>query len=188
MSSYEELVGAVTKELGECLLAVKPESVARATDEITGCKRIFLVGAGRSGAVIRTHATRLVHLGRTAHVVGEATTPSIGEGDLLLVGSGSGRTASLVTTARQAKQAGARVLLITTDVDSPLAQLADCVVPVHAPTPKASPDTRLPHSVQPMGALFEQALLVLLDIFVLILMERDGVTSDEMFSRHANLE
>ena len=35
-------------------------------------------------------AMRLMHVGFEAHVVGEATTPSIAEGDRLMVFSGSG--------------------------------------------------------------------------------------------------
>lgn len=188
MSSYENLVRAVTDELTECLLAVSPESVARAVDVVAGSRRVFLAGAGRSGAGIRAHAARLMHMGRTVHVVADITTPPITEKDVLLVGSGSGRTASLVSAGDKAKKAGAEVVLVTIDPESPLAQLADCVVEVPAPAPKVVSDRQLPSSVQPMGNLFEQALFVLLDIFIMIMMEREGLTSDEMFARHANLE
>ena len=37
------------------------------------------------------------------------TTPSIQAGDLLIVGSGSGNTASLVSNAKKAKDQGAKV-------------------------------------------------------------------------------
>ena len=188
MSSYEDLVEAVMKELRECLLAVRRERVEQAVEEIARCKRVFVAGMGRSGAGVRAHAVRLMHLGRTVHVVGETTTPPIASDDLLLIGSGSGRTASLIATGEKAKKAGARVLLVTIDPESPLAQLADCVVEVPAPAPKVVSERRLPDSVQPMGNLFEQALFILLDIFVMMLMARDGLTSDEMFARHANLE
>jgi len=188
MSSFEELAGAVTGELRECLTSVSGSSVERAVDEIARCRRVFLAGSGRSGAGIRAHAVRLVHMGKAVHVVGDVTTPPIAGDDLLLVGSGSGRTASLVNAGEKAKQAGARVLVVTIDPESPLAALADHVVEVPAPAPKVVSERELPTSVQPMGNLFEQALFILLDIFVMLMMEREGMTSEEMFGRHANLE
>ena len=188
MTAFENLAGAVADELKACLLSVSPSSVEEAVDAIGSCRRVFLAGTGRSGAGIRAHAMRLMHLGKIVHVVGDATTPPITGEDLLLAGSGSGRTASLVAMGEKAKRAGARVLLVTIDPESPLAQLADLVVEVPAPAPKVVSERELPSSIQPMGNLFEQALFVLLDIFVIMLMEREGLTSDEMFARHANLE
>ena len=43
-------------------------------------------------------------------------------------------------------------------------------------------------SVLPMGSLFEQSLLIFLDILVMRLMERQKIVSATMFERHANLE
>ena len=65
--------------------------------------------------------------------------------------------------------------------------LAEAVVAIPAPSPKA----RAQHgvtSVQPMGSLFEQSLLILLDVVVLRLMEQQKTDSAAMFERHANLE
>jgi 6-phospho-3-hexuloisomerase len=39
-----------------------------------------------------------------------------------------------------------------------------------------------------MGTLFEQSLLLTLDVMVMMLMEKLGQTSDQMFKLHANLE
>ncbi len=43
-------------------------------------------------------------------------------------------------------------------------------------------------SVQPMGSLFEQSIAILLDIIVLCLMEKHGISSDDMYRNHSNLE
>ena len=43
-------------------------------------------------------------------------------------------------------------------------------------------------SVQPMGSLFEQSTAILLDIIVLCLMEKHGISSDDMYRNHSNLE
>ncbi|MOA65140.1 3-hexulose-6-phosphate isomerase [compost metagenome] len=43
-------------------------------------------------------------------------------------------------------------------------------------------------SIQPMGSLFEQMLLIFFDALILRLMEMKGQSSGKMFGRHANLE
>jgi 6-phospho-3-hexuloisomerase len=44
------------------------------------------------------------------------------------------------------------------------------------------------HSLQPMGSLFEQSLMIVLDTIIWMLMEQKGVDSNTMFKKHANLE
>ena len=188
MTSFTERVGGVTAELATCLKQVNSASIEGAIDEITRSPRIFLAGAGRSGLSIRAGAMRLGHLGKTVYMVGEVTTPPITASDLLLVGSGSGRTESLTVMARKAQQVGARLLVITIDPESPLAQQADHIVEIPAPAPKVVSEKEPAPSIQPLGNLFEQGLLLLLDVLVMMIMERQGLTSDEMFARHANLE
>lgn len=188
MSSFNELVCGVTGELTKCLSAVAPSSIEEAIDEITKSVRVFLAGAGRSGLAIRAGAMRLMQLGKTVHVVGEVTAPPITDKDLLLVGSGSGRTETLLATARKAKQEHARLLVITIDRESPIARVADHVVEIPAPAPKVVSSKEPAKSIQPLGNLFEQGLLILLDVIVTMMMELQGLSSDEMFTRHANLE
>ena len=188
MPSFTELVDSITNEVRGCLRAVSPSSIEEAVEAIAKSKRVFLAGSGRSGAGIRAHAIRLMHLGKTVYLVGEVAVPPITGNDLLLVGSGSGRTKTALVTAQEAKKRGARILVITIDPQSPLAQLADNVVEVPAPAPKVIASKELPKSIQPMGNLFEQALFILLDILVMMIMEREGISSEEMFGRHANLE
>ena len=55
------------------------------------------------------------------------------------------------------------------------------------PTPKAG-QTGDVHSIQPMGSMFEQSLLLCLDGVVMGVMDRMGLTAETMFTRHANLE
>jgi 6-phospho-3-hexuloisomerase len=43
-------------------------------------------------------------------------------------------------------------------------------------------------SVQPMGNLFEQALLITFDMIIMILRDRQGITLEEMEKMHRNLE
>jgi 3-hexulose-6-phosphate synthase / 6-phospho-3-hexuloisomerase len=188
ISDIKNVLTEIVGEVGACLGKVRLESIEQALLTVTSARRVFLAGCGRSALGIRGFAMRLMHLGIDAHLVGETTTPPIGAGDCLIIGSGSGTTASLVAIAEKAKETGAKILLFTIDRNSPLAQLANSVVVIPASSPKARISTPDGESVQPMGSLFEQCLFLLLDALVLVLMQNANVTAAEMFTRHANLE
>ena len=137
---------------------------------------------------MRCFDIRLMHLGKTVYMVGKPGTPSIQSDDLLVIGSGSGRTGSLVLFAEGAKKIGAEVLLFTIDPQSTLGKLADDIVQIPAPSPKIGDLADQHSSGQPMGNLFEQCLFALQDVLTIELMKRIGLTEKEMFARHANLE
>lgn len=187
--SAKELT-AVVGELGDVLQGVEDAALRGLEERLTVARRIFVAGAGRSGLMMRAFAMRLMHLGLRVHVIGEVTTPSIEAGDLLVIGSGSGETESLCTMARRARHLGAGLALVTIAASSTLARLADTVVRLDAPSPKVVPaaGATARASIQPLGSLFEQALLLVLDTVVLRLAAARGTSSDEMFTRHANLE
>jgi len=182
------LIETVLAEITTCLHLVSGESLAQAGALIEDAPRIFVSGAGRSGLIMRALSTRLMHLGKTVHVVGESTTPSIQAGELLILGSGSGQTRTLLTIAQKAQSQGANILLFTTNPTSPLANWADQYVFLPAPSLEDVAEVRDVKSMQPMGTLFEQSLLILCDIIILWLMLRTGVSASQMRGRHANLE
>ena len=188
MSESSDLIKNVSQEIERTLSKVSPESVEGAIDRISQSNRIFLAGAGRSALAVRGHAMRLMHLGKQVFMVGDVTTPAISKSDLLIIGSGSGRTASLLAAAKKASALGSRIPLVTIDPKSPIAELADHVVVIPAPSPKAKLTDPASSSIQPMGALFEQCLFILLDAIIVRLMDIKSVCSEEMFTRHANLE
>ncbi len=158
-------------------------------------KKILVVGVGRSGLVGRAFAMRLRHLGVRSYVVGETITPSVEEGDLLVAISGSGSTQIVVAAAEAAKRMKAKVAAITTYYDSPLGRLADLVVFVPGRTKLASMDDYFARQIlgiheplSPLGTLFEDASMVVLDAVVAELMKRLGKNESEMAKRHANIE
>ena len=178
----------ILEELQACVRQVPAESLAHAAALIECSPRIFVAGAGRSGLCMRAFGMRLMHLGKTVHVVGETTTPGIAATDLLVLGSGSGRTTSLCTMAEQARRLGAQVLLFTTDAESPLARLSNLQVVIPAPSFRVIDESHDSISVQPLGTLFEQSMLIVCDSLILGLMRRTGVSAVQMFAQHANLE
>lgn len=139
-------------------------------------RRWFFCGQGRSGLVAQMVAMRLMHVGFDAHVVGEATAPSIAEDDGLMAFSGSGETPVTLHFARLAHELGAQILAVTTRADSTLAGLAQ--VRIDVPTS----GTR-----QFGGTLFEQGALLVLDALALDLTAADPGVYSLMQARHANL-
>jgi 6-phospho-3-hexuloisomerase len=178
----------ILAEVAACVRQVSIADLAQAVELMDSFPRIFVAGAGRSGLCMRALAMRLMHLEKTVYVVGETTTPSIVAKDLLILGSGSGRTTSLLAIAGQARRQGAKILLFTTDAASPLAESADYRVVIPAPSLKTAAGISALVSVQPLGTLFEQSMLILCDSLILGLMQRTGVNAGQMFERHANLE
>jgi 6-phospho-3-hexuloisomerase len=85
------------------------------------------------------------------------------------------------------KQLGARVVTITSRPESSLARAADLVIKLPAASLKARSTDAHP-SAQPVGSLFEQGLLVLLDAIGAEIGRRLGTPPQELDSRHANLE
>jgi len=177
----------VLVELERTLGAISPDAAAQLVERIVGARKILVAGAGRSGLAVKGFAMRLMHMGFNAYVVGETVTPNFTADDLLLVGSGSGETGSLVHMAKKAREIGGGIALITIFPQSSIGRLADVTVRIPAPTPKVSADSGWV-SIQPMGTLFEQSLSIFLDLTILRLMERAAKDSAGMFKRHANLE
>jgi 6-phospho-3-hexuloisomerase len=157
--------------------------------------KVLVMGAGRSGLVGKAFAMRLLHLGFNSYVLGETIVPSISRGDVAVAISGSGRTGLIVEAADAAKKVGAYVIAITTYPESPLGQLADLVVMVPGRSKVSKMDDYFARQIlglheplAPLGTLFEDTAMLLLDGVIYYLMMRLNVTEDEMRNRHANIE
>lgn len=174
LGEVSALLGQVTEE--QC------EALCRRVIEAT---RIFVAGQGRSGWIMRMAAVRLMQVGLTVHVVGDATTPPIRSGDLLLIASGSGETAAPVGYARRAISQGARVAVITSQPASTLGSLADTVVFIPGGSTR---ENFAGSSRMPLAAALEQATLIVLDSVVAAVAERTGQSQSSLMARHANLE
>ncbi len=186
--SVKKKTQAILDELSYNLRFVEEESFGPLLDHIMAAGHIFTAGAGRSGIAMRAFTNRLMYLGLSVSAVGEITSPHTAPGDLLLIGSGSGETESLVAMARKAKKNGVQIALVTMDDQSTLAGLADSVVVLPGVSPKVRHHGTAISSFQPMGNAFEQMCFLVYDALVMELMEKMGETSDSMFARHADLE
>ncbi|MGM9476952.1 6-phospho-3-hexuloisomerase [Pedobacter sp. GSP4] len=164
---------------------INTENLIPLIGAIQQAPRVFLVATGRSGFSLRGAAMRLMHLGLEVFFVGDTTTPAIRQGDLLLVASGSGTTPSMVRAGEKAVAVGAKVIAITTAPASDLAKLAFHTVIIPAAGKQELEGTK---SRQYAGSLFEQFLLLLMDVVFQSLWKMDGTPAEELWKRHANLE
>ncbi|TLS51712.1 6-phospho-3-hexuloisomerase [Paenibacillus antri] len=181
-----EYAAEIVKELHRSVERIAEEESETLADIILQSNKVFVAGAGRSGLMGRAFAMRLMHTGKDAYVVGETVTPGIDKGDVLIIGSGSGETRSLIPMAQKAKSLAASVVVVTIAPESTIGSLADALVKLPG-SPKNQAGSS--HStIQPMASLFEQTLLVFYDAVILRLMDKRGLESGRMYGRHANLE
>ena len=153
---------------------------------LLAARRVVLHGLGREGLQMKGLAMRLFHLGLDAHVVGEMTTPAIGEGDLLFVASGPGDFGSIRSLIDIARKAGAKVAVVTAVTTSATVLSADYLLVLPAQTMADDLIRRSSHL--PMGSLFETAMMLAFELLALHLRDLKGETPESMRQRHTNLE
>jgi 6-phospho-3-hexuloisomerase len=176
-------------ELEALMARIDRAEVSLFVETVERAGAVYVAGAGRSGLAMRAFAMRLMHLGMPVHAVGEVTAPAMQAGDVLVVGSGSGGTPTLLTVCEQAKRLGGSLALLTMNPRSAIGAIADVQVIIPAVPPRSG--TSAPGSVpsrQAGAALFEQGLWILLDTSTLLLMDRRGLSAEAIFAKHANLE
>lgn len=187
MKQHHDLVDAILADVGRTLRQVDAGEVEALLAALLSAERVFLAGKGRTGLQMRAFAMRLMHLGLTVFVVDDVTTPAIGAGDLLLIGSSSGRTGSLLRYVETLGATDARLATLTGNLDSPLAAAADSRV--HIPATNFKADENIgQNSVLVMGSLFEHCLGLLCDLLIIRLKAALKVDEAQMNARHANLE
>ena len=195
VQAYEELIKSISAAL-RGLNGKEVEHLLKSLlDTRVQGKKVLVVGAGRSGLVGKAFAMRLMHLGFQVFVLGETITPNVGEGDLVIVISGSGKTTVPLAAAQMAKRLNAKVVAVTSQERSPLAQTADLVVDIPGREDIAAEDEYHIRQLQgqheslaPMGTMFEDTTMIFLDSIIAELMNRLGLSVNAMRERHATIE
>lgn len=180
MSTIENIL----KEIEEVMKLVDENELKQAITVLNKNKRIFVVGAGRSGFQAKSFAMRLMHIGYNSYVVGETITPSVQKDDVWIAVSGSGKTESIIKQTQKAKNLGLVIIALTSDENSPLANLADKNIIVPGAT-KANTGVT---SKQLLSSLFDQTVHITLDAINQKLSERDKISNEVANSNHTNLE
>ena len=161
------------------VMSVDPASKDALIDAILGSRKVFIYGSGRSGLVGQLFAVRLVQLGLDVHFVGEMTTPIIGKDDLTLLISNTGKTSSVVQTAVIARRIGSKIISVTGREECALNEVTDIPIVL-----RIDHDEEVARTA-PLGTLFEDSALLLFDYIVCDIMEREGITEEDMRNRHA---
>ena len=194
---------AASEEIIECIKrsmeSLNMDEVEEFIDALLKAKdrKIFTIGMGRSGLVARAFALRLMNLGFNVYVLGETITPAAEKGDLLIAVSGTGSTKMVLTASSAAKDIGAKVIAVTSFLESPLVRLADLSVTVKGRTKAGMPveedyvarqiiGEREP--LTPLGSIFENNSMVFLDSLIVEIMHRLGRTEADLKRRHATIE
>jgi 6-phospho-3-hexuloisomerase len=165
--------------LRRMLVEDRSKEVGETVEIVTKAKKLFVYGVGRSGLAARAFAMRMVQLGIDCYFIGETITPVVSPGDAVLIVSNTGSTMSALQVANIARRVGAKVVSVTGGRTSKLAHASNVVLCVQED-----------HDAQrarlaPLGTLFEDATLLLLDGVVAQVMERLGQTEADMRGRHA---
>jgi 6-phospho-3-hexuloisomerase len=165
--------------------------------ELLQARRVFVMGAGRSGLVAKAFAMRLMHLGLHAYVVGETITPALNRDDLMVIFSGSGKTKTIADIADTAHSIGAHICLITSNADSRIGKLSTCNVIIPSFRDDVKDDAAEfeirqmlgdHKSFAPLGTLFETASMIFADAVISRLMEITKTDETALKGRHANIE
>ncbi|MCM3596083.1 6-phospho-3-hexuloisomerase [Metabacillus idriensis] len=181
-----QYLAEILKELNHSADLIADEEAEKLVNGILKSKKVFVAGAGRSGFMAKSFAMRMMHMGIDSYVIGETVTPNFEKEDILIIGSGSGETKSLVSMAEKAKSIGGKIATVTIFPDSTIGQLADVTIKLPgSPKDQSEGDYK---TIQPMGSLFEQTLLLFYDAVILRFMEKKELDTNKMYGRHANLE
>ncbi|MCE0765087.1 MurR/RpiR family transcriptional regulator [Pseudonocardia kujensis] len=151
----ETAVRSGTDALTALVGALDPVALEAAVDALRGAGQVLVAGAGTSAAVaadavfrLRTLGVRVVRI--ADHESAMIATRLLGSGDVVLAVSSTGRTATTLAVADAATSAGATLVAITNQYDTPLAALAGIALVVGgAPlsTQVAAGGSRLAHLV-----------------------------------------
>ena len=175
--------------------SLDPENIEQMNKILKTSQNVFVMGLGRSGLMARAFAMRLMHLGISVYVVGETITPAITSEDCLLAISGSGETLSIISAAEMAQNRSAKIIAVTSYVESTLGKMAKLVVYIEGRTKIDSEKNYLTRqingkhqSLSPLGTLFEVTTLIFLDGIIAQLMVEMGKTEEDLKARHTVLE
>ncbi len=153
------------------------DNFVAALTNLSRFRRIIGLGAGRMGYSLQSFIMRLSHLGFNAFMLGDTTLPRVKDGDLIIVNSSSGNTPSIVLYAKQAREAGAVIILLTASKNSQLSIIADCTIRYS-----------VPHNNQIMKTIYEQFSFLFFDYIIHRLVDDNKMDTKVIELNHSILE
>ncbi|WP_311491886.1 6-phospho-3-hexuloisomerase [uncultured Anaerococcus sp.] len=176
----------VVSEIESVFSKLDYNDVSKFIEYINEANKIILIGVGREGLSTRAFTMRLMHLGYNSYWIWDDTTPSIEEGDLLIATNGSGNIGHINYVIEKAKEHKANTVVVTGNPNGKAAKTCDHTL--FLPASVYLGDAEVVESIQPMGNLFEQCLLIMYDLIIMELLKNSDITENEMSKHHRNLE
>lgn len=184
--NIQELIEVILKENQDLVPTLSNEAKENFIRSIQNANAIFFSAQGRAGFILRCFCMRLMHLGFQVYFCGETITPAIADGDLLIIMSGSGETASTFEAVKSGKEHKAITYGILGNLDSKIAALVDNSI--HIPGTTKLRLNNEPDSLQMAGSLFEQSAFLFLEAVVLELYLQRKKDVGSISLRHAVIE
>lgn len=153
-------------------------------------RKFFLLASGRSAFILQCFATRLVHLGADVYMVTNlASNPALSKEDVLIVLSGSGTTAIVVSLLENivntVKPKG--IVCITSHPETIIGRIGDVTIKLKGRSKQdrthIGDDTAI---LTPEGTAFEQVAFTYLDGIIAELAVKMKLTNDDLLKKHAN--
>jgi 6-phospho-3-hexuloisomerase len=193
MNTYNNYKNTVLNEIDEVLSSISEEQLNNVVDTITSNKNIKVLGyaAGRMGSGLKAFVMRLNHLGINASFFGDNYVPPMNSNDVFICCSNSGTTKSVVNILEIFKsKAGGKVISFVGNDKSKMAELSDVVVKFKTCNGglNSADDPSKINSIQPMTTLTEQAMFILFDLIVMMIIDKEGIDIKETKQYHSNIE
>ncbi len=159
---------------------------------ILSANKIYVLGIGHSGMFGRVLSMKLNHVGLRAHTVFDEINPPFEEGDLFIAISQSGETKTILALAKKAKDLGGKVLGVTSNGESTLAQISETILEIE----KTAEDIHFSglsaignkKNQNLLGCLFGFNIYILFYTLVIMIAHEIGETAESINRRHANLQ
>lgn len=180
-----QTISAILGELTTVCSKVSKEQYQNLVEIFKEDKTFYFSGEGRSGLIGKAIAMRLMHGGKKVYVIGETITPAITENDVLIILSGSGKTAHSTHVGQSAAKVGASVFLVTTNREALENEWVQYGLLIPAATKYRLPDE--PETIQPLGNQFDQSAHLILDAAIIDSLHSSSMP-EEMRKKHSNLE
>lgn len=182
----EDFRNDILNELERNVLSTPEEEIDKLIEYIDNAKKIFVYGRGREMMAISMFCTRLSQMGYKAYIVAEAHVPPIKEGDLLLVSNCRNMIDAHELQMRAAKRFGAKVVVFTSHPNGGFMDVpVDYIVHVSGQTLDDPLDKE--KFYQTMGSASEQNNFLIYESAVVKLMQKHGISKEEIKNNYTNL-
>ena len=188
---YTDICNIVQSEISEVLNSIDENSLNEFIDTIIKSNKIMGYSAGRMGFGLKAFLMRLNHLGIPAYWYGDNYIPPMDENDLFICCSNSGTTKSVVNIADIFRnKANGYIASFVGNENSTLASLSDVVIKFktcNGGLNSVDSSSKI-NSIQPMTTLTEQAMFILFDVIIMMIIKRKNIKINDTKKFHSNIE